>query len=206
MRKETNVRQGFLDDEKYAAVRDALPSELRPLFVVAYYSGIRKGELLAIRWHQLDFSAGLITLAKFETKNKDARSIPILAGDMETLLRTAKDERDAKWPHSPWVFNRQGEPIKNFRHAWDTATKVAGVPDLQFHDLRRTALRNFRRAGVPQVVRMKIAGHLTDSMERRYNIVDGEDLKMAKHLMEQWTTVTKNVTTERDSEGQNKKA
>jgi hypothetical protein len=41
-----------------------------------------------------------------------------------------------------------------------------------------------RRAGVPQVVRMRISGHRTDSMERRYNIVDDEDVLLAKSLME----------------------
>ena len=65
-----------------------------------------------------------------------------------------------------------------------TLAQAAGVPDLKFHDLRRTAVRNMRRAGVSQVVRMRITGHRTDSMERRYNIVDVNDLKSAKALME----------------------
>ena len=59
-----------------------------------------------------------------------------------------------------------------------------------------------RRAGIPQVIRMKISGHKTDSMERRYNIVDAEDLQMAKELLqnrrrtpENTGNVTKTVTT-----------
>jgi integrase len=88
------------------------------------------------------------------------------------------------WPDSPWVFNRHGRQIKDFRISWEDACKKAGVPNLNFHDLRRTAVRNMRRAGVPQVIRMKISGHKTDSMERRYNIVDSEDLSIAKEFME----------------------
>jgi integrase len=103
---------------------------------------------------------------------------------MHDLLSEAKHERDANWPDSPWVFNRQGVQIKDFRGGWANACTTAGVPDLNFHDLRRTAVRNMRRAGVPQVVRMKISGHKTDSMERRYNIVDADDINIAKSLME----------------------
>jgi len=111
---------------------------------------------------------GLITLDKGETKNDEPRSVPILDGDMRDLLVAAKKERDEQWPQSPWVFSRGGERIIDFRWAWDEACKRAGVPDLNFHDLRRTAVRNMRRAGIPQVIRMKISGHKTDSMERRY--------------------------------------
>jgi integrase len=68
------------------------------------------------------------------------------------------------------------------------------VPGLKFHDLRRTAIRNMRRAGVPQVIRMKISGHKTDSMERRYNIVDTEDSSIAKEFMERRMKAAKTVT------------
>ena len=122
---------------------------------------------------------------------------------MADLLRAAKAERDTSWPESLWVFSRSGSKILDFRWGWDQACERAGVPDLNFHDLRRTAVRNMRRAGVPQVVRMKISGHKTDSMERRYNIVDNEDLSMAKVLLERRqkdnVTVTKSVTTPGES-------
>ena len=82
------------------------------------------------------------------------------------------------------VFHNEGERIKDFRTAWKSACTAAGIPDLKFHDLRRTAVRNMRRAGVPQVVRLRISGHRTDSMERRYNIVDVDDIRAARELMQ----------------------
>ena len=183
MAQEQNVRKGFLRDEEYSVLLAALPAELKPLFVTGYETGIRKGELLTIRWGQVDFESGSMALETGETKNGEGRSVPIVPGDMEDLLRGAKQERDANWPTSPWVFNRQGEPIKDFRRTWEKACETAGVPNLNFHDLRRTAVRNMRRAGVPQVIRMQISGHKTDSMERRYSIVDGDDISIAGTLM-----------------------
>ncbi|MBL8227376.1 MAG: site-specific integrase [Bryobacterales bacterium] len=175
-----NARQGFLSDEQYAALRDALPEYLRPLFVAACWTGVRKGELLAWEWSQVDFERGVITLEAARTKSGHARVVPILDGDMRRWLEWSKQNADG----CERVFHRDGEPIRDFRWAWTQACAAAGVPDLKFHDLRRTAVRNMRRAGVPQVVRMRISGHRTDSMERRYNIVDDEDVLLAKSLME----------------------
>lgn len=180
MVREGVVRKGFLSDEQYVALRDALPRELKALFVTAYLTGIRKGELLAIEWRQVDFESRLITLDRDDTKGREARSVPIVAGDMRDLLLAAKQE----CTKARFVFNRNGVPIKNFRGAWAKACKEACVPDLKFHDLRRTAVRNMRRDGIPQVIRMKISGHKTDSMERRYDISDLEDLNNARELME----------------------
>jgi integrase len=181
---ENNIRRGFLTDEQYERLRDELPDELKALFVTAYITGMRRSELISIRWPQVDFEAGFIVLQTGETKNGDGRGAPIVKGDMLDLLNAAKKEHDARWPNSPWVFSRLGQQILDFRATWQDACKRAGVPDLHLHDLRRTAVRNMRRAGIPQVVRMKISGHRTDSMERRYNIIDAEDLSVAKELLE----------------------
>jgi len=198
MVKETTVRKGFLTDPQYASLRNALPEDLRPLFITAYLTGIRKGELLAITWPQVDFESRLITLERGETKNQEARTVPIIGGDMFNALSEEKRRHDKEWPHSPWVFSRGGEAIKCFRRAWREACKAAGVSELSFHDLRRTAVRNMRRAGIPQVIRMKISGHKTDSMERRYNIVDAEDLVNARELLERRTTVIERDETRSD--------
>lgn len=180
MVKEDNPRQGFLNDEQYVALRDALPDDLKPLFISGYFTGVRLGELLAWTWDRVDWKEGFVTLNAEETKSGHTRAVPIIDGDMRQWLEWA--QRNAG--ECPWVFHRSGERIKEFRWAWKQACKAADVPDLKFHDLRRTAVRNMRKAGLSQVVRMRITGHRTDSMERRYNIVDVEDIRAAKALME----------------------
>ncbi|MFQ5747417.1 MAG: tyrosine-type recombinase/integrase, partial [Gemmatimonadota bacterium] len=72
----------------------------------------------------------------------------------------------------PWVFHRDGEPIRSFRRAWIGACKRAGLEGAWFHDLRRTAVRNLERAGVSRSVAMKLTGHKTEAIYRRYAIVD----------------------------------
>jgi integrase len=79
----------------------------------------------------------------------------------------------------PWIFHRHGLPIGDLRKAWRTACRKAGVPGRLFHDLRRTAARNMRRARVPERVIMDIIGHETTAMFVRYNIVDESDSREA---------------------------
>lgn len=186
MDKEDNARQGFLEDGQYQSVLEALPDVgLKALFVVAFFTGIRRGELLAIRLDQVDLERGFIVLKAEETKGGEARSVPIFEGDMDNFVRLAISEsRDG------YLFTREGRRIKNFRAAWEKACEQAKCPGLMFHSMRRTAVRNLRRAGVPQVVRMKISGHKTTSMEQRYNIVDTDDLEVAKTLMKKTTNST----------------
>ncbi len=79
----------------------------------------------------------------------------------------------------PHLFHRSGEPIKTFRRSWVSACKKAGVPGKIRHDFRRTACRNLERAGIERSTAMKAVGHLTESIYRRYSIVDESMLKEA---------------------------
>lgn len=180
---ENNIRKGFLDDAQYLRLRNELPNYLRPLFVVAYHLGNRLGELRRLRWDQVDFQRNQFRLHPEETKNRRGRVLPIY-GEMRQWLEMEKTIRDADFPDCPYVFQHDGNPIVDFRKAWKSATRRANLEGILFHDLRRSAIRNMREAGIPENVAMEISGHRTRSIFERYNIVSDHDLKMAAEKMQ----------------------
>jgi integrase len=195
-----NVRTGFVEVPGYKEILQQLPVTLKPLFVCGDHVSTRKGELKNIVWSQADFEESVIVLEPADTKTGTGRYLPI-HGDMGEWLTKQKAVRDAEFPECPWVFfwhtvdcmlghggvrTKPGSRVQKFDASWKAAVKRAGNEGLLFHDLRRSAQRNMRKAGIDQSIRMKISGHKTDSMERRYNIVDIEDVKGAAKQMAQW--------------------
>jgi len=77
-------------------------------------------------------------------------------------------------------------PVDNHLNGWAEACKRAESPGLLFHDLRRSAVRNMKRAGIQDVETMRISGHRTRAIFDRYNIVDEEDLRLAAEKLEQY--------------------
>jgi integrase len=106
------------------------------------------------------------------TKNRKAKTAPIygdVTGWLEMLLARCKLQS----PNGKHLFIwEDGRPIKDFRGSCEKACESAGSPWLLFHDLRRTAVRNVIRAGVPEKVAMEVSDHKTASMLWRYNSVD----------------------------------
>ena len=168
-------RQGFTEYEAFERLTAELPSYLVPIATSSYNTGIRLGELRKVEWPQVDFTSNLIRLRRGRTKGGQPRTCPFI-GDMEKVLTAAKKERDEFWPECRHVFARLGKPLKDIRGAWNSACERAGVPELQFHDLRRSGVRNLTRAGVPEKISMEIIGHKTRSTFNRYNIVAESDL------------------------------
>lgn len=192
MLEERNTRSGFFEPEMLRAVLAHLAAPLRPVIEFAYITGWRiPSEVLTLEWRQVDFDAGEIRLDPETTKSRAGRVFPMTT-DLRTLLQSRHDEREQLLRSAqvvPWVFFRmiatsRGGPkeprrIRAFNKAWAAACTAAGCPGRIPHDLRRTAVRNMVRRGVPERVAMQLAGHKTRSVFDRYNIVSTGDLRTA---------------------------
>jgi len=171
---EKNARTGFFEEAQLAAVVAALPDHFRGVVWFAYYTGWRvRSEVLSLTWAQVDRKAGVVRLEPGTTKNGRGREFPYaklppLAQLLDHQLATGEPVS------SPYVFHDGGRRLayKRVRLAFRAACRKAKVPGRLLHDLRRTAARNMLRAGVPQAVAMTYTGHETDSVFRRYAIVD----------------------------------
>jgi integrase len=180
MLAENNVRAGFFSPEQFDALRRHLPDAVQPVVTFAYVTGWRiRSEVLPLQWRQVDLDAGTVRLDPGTTKNGEGRVFHLTV-ELRTLLEAQRDIRDQYQRENgkicPWVFHRHGKRIKGFRRSWESAAKAAGRPGAIPHDLRRTAVRNLVRAGVPERVSMQLTGHKTRSVFERYNIVSDSDL------------------------------
>ncbi len=183
MLAEHNVRQGFVEPVTLEEVVRHLPDPLDDVAWFAYITGWRKQEVLTLQWSDVDLETRRIRLRRENSKNEEPRVIVLTANLLILIQRrwTARQyQTKAGAALSPWVFHRGGQRIVDFRDAWAEACKKANVPGLLFHDLRRSAIRNMEKSGeVTQAVAMKITGHKTDSVYRRYRIVDEADIERA---------------------------
>jgi integrase len=173
---ENNIRQGFLEDAQYEKLLEScLELWFQTIVELGATYGWRVGELLKLRVDQIDLANWSIRLHPGTTKNKEGREVKMtkIVHALLTLCIEGKrpDKYVLTWPN--------GKRVKDFRGTWEKARITAGVPNLLFHDLRRTAARNYRRAGIAEGVIMKIGGWKTRSVFERYAIVSHSDVEDA---------------------------
>jgi integrase len=164
-----NARKGFFDEAQFRALHAVLPSDLADFVLFAYISSWRKNEIATLKWN--DVEKGVIHLREENAKDRQPRTLPIVGAELVELIKRRREARLVDGSvFSGFVFHRDGKPILEFRKAWATAAKKAGVSGKLFHDLRRSAVVNLIDSGVPVVTAMSISGHSTFSMFKRYGI------------------------------------
>jgi integrase len=179
---EDNTREGFFSRAEIESVVSHLPSDLKDFTRWAYLTAWRKGEIASLRWADVDVEGCTVRLSWRRSKNKKARTM-VLAGELAAIIERRSAARAAlvvKGVATDHVFFREdGSPVQDFKKAWASACKAAGVAGQLFHDLRRSGIRNMTRAGVSRKVATTISGHRTEAIYTRYDIPDEEDLKDA---------------------------
>lgn len=159
---EQNQRLRFLSEEECQQVVIACSPHLKPIVITALNTGMRKEEILSLRWDKhIDLRHGFILLDK--TKNDERREIPIndaVSATLQSLVRRID---------SPYVFtDSAGQRFWDVKKGFQSACQRAGIKDFTFHDLRHTFASHLIMAGVDLPTVRELLGHKTLTMTLRY--------------------------------------
>jgi integrase len=169
--KENNERDRILSPEEYIRLLAHCPAHIKPVVKVAYYTGMRQGEILNLTWGQVDVREGFIKLEAWDTKTSAPRLVPLTRELVEMFKAMTRGLPAVK------VFTYAGRQIGAIKRGFTTACKGAGIVDFTFHDLRHTAINNWRLQGHDYFRIMAATGHKTMTVFKRYNTVSREELR-----------------------------
>jgi len=178
--QERNARNRVLSRGEFNKLLEQLPQHASDIVTVAYYTGMRAGEIFGLTWDRVNLKEGFFNLTPEDTKTGEPRHV-YFNGQVKNILERLSKVRHVAHKH---VFNYRGKPVGSIKFAITKALKAAGIKDFRFHDLRHTFVSNARKAGVDRTVIMKLTGHKTLSMFTRYNTVDQADAKDAMEKMD----------------------
>ena len=174
--KENNKRLRFLTEEEIEDLIAECPEYLRRIVICALNTGMRRGEILNLKWKQI--RNGFIYLRK--TKTNEPREIPI----NNTLAALLKAIRKDKQLTSEYVFtDDQGRKLDSINKGFKAALRRAGIEDFRFHDLRHTFASHLVMRGASLKEVQEILGHKTMTMTLRYAHLSQEHKKKAVNLL-----------------------
>lgn len=167
--KENKGRERYLKKEEIARLLSVCKkSKSQYLYAVVLFAvatGARKGEILGLKWKDVDFVRCTATFR--DTKNGETRTIHL----GEAIVKCLKEEQKKRTILSPYVFpSRDGSQPADTRKAWENARKEAGLnnSDVVFHTLRHTTISHLSMAGNSALQISSISGHKSLSQLKRY--------------------------------------
>jgi integrase len=193
---EAAPRAGFVELAQFQAIPRRLPVDLQAAVTIAFTYGWRRNEVLTLERRQLDLDAGCIKTSDGQEVDLTQELSALLSAQVDRVqalerqlgrvipylfphLRGAKALRPGGKRRAPVL----GEPMRDFRGAWATTCRAAGVPGLLKHDLRRSAVRRIVNLGMLERVAMTLTGHKTRAVFDRYHIVSRADRRAAVALL-----------------------
>jgi len=174
--KENNQRLRFLEREEINKLIGNASAHLKPILIVALNTGMRKGEILNLKWHDIDIKRNIIHL--YDTKNGEKREIPMNEITQKTIIGVLKH------PDSQYIFcNNDGEPYGDIKKSFFTVVKKAGIIDFHFHDLRHTFASQLVMSGVDLNTVRELLGHKSLEMTLRYSHLSPDHKKRAVDIL-----------------------
>jgi integrase len=165
--KEPRGRERYLSEHELqkllSACQASSSSHLHDVVVLALCTGMRRGEIVGLRWPMVDFTRGFIRLSL--TKNGTSRSVPLVEpalGQLAARHKVRRIDTDRVFPAA------SGDGEWDLKKAWTTALRKAEIGDFRFHDLRHTAASYLAMNGATTVQLAAILGHKTLAMVKRY--------------------------------------
>jgi integrase len=191
--KENNERERILSPEEWERYKLNCPSWYLPIATIAYFTAMRKGEIINLALPRVDLKNGFIRLRPEDTKTEYGRSIPVHPEVMEVLKKALK----VRSLDIEKVFHRNGKPVtkSTVREAHESACRKAKIENFTFHDFRHTAINNWRKAGHDYFKIMAASGHRTVSVFKRYNMVDEGELQTLiypESIVKKWSNPSEN--------------
>ncbi|HCE4563660.1 integrase [Vibrio parahaemolyticus] len=149
-----------------------------PLVITTMNTGMRKGELLTLRWEHVSFPNRYLTIRSENAKSKKTRTIPL----NDTVLNLLENWR-AQNPDADYVFVANNQPVEFFQYPWQLLLKQAGIENFRFHDLRHHFASKLVMAGVDLNIVRELLGHAELKMTLRYAHLAPEHKAAAVNLI-----------------------
>ncbi len=176
--RENNQRLRYLEKEEIETLLANCHNYLKPIVIVAINTGMRKSEILKLKWHDIDFRRDIAYL--YNTKNGEKREVPMNAEVKTSLIKVRKH------PQSPYIFcNKVGKSFGDIKKSFLTALTNSGIINFHFHDLRHTFASHLVMSGVDLNTVRELLGHKSIQMTLRYSHLSPDHKKRAVDILGQ---------------------
>ena len=177
--KENNQRVRYLEEKEAETLLEASPEPLKSIIVIALHTGMRRGEILSLKWNDVDARERNITI--WNTKNREKRVVPMNSRVCDVFLGRTKS------PDSEFVFTRQNGQHRitddYVTHLFQKVVEKTGIKNFRFHDLRHTFASWLVMRGVDLKTVQELLGHKDFRMTLRYSHLSPDHKKQAVELL-----------------------